>query len=107
MKNWANYLFHRNFTEQAEILAAVPLGVLSEDNAVLLAASLQEVDTGEGKEFWNFAPGSEWTLHGAEVIHNGANSQSFATKSTFKNVLVLKFPETSAKPQDRLYLQYN
>lgn len=106
--NWTNYLFWRDFSAHADMLSELPLGVVDDDAALILGSILQEIDEGEGKALWNVDPESrEFSLCGAEVLYNGENNHSFATLSTYKNVLVLRFPEASVKPVDRIYLCWN
>lgn len=103
--NWTNYLFFNDFASHAEELSTIPLGVLSKNDALTLGVILQEIDTGVGKELWNVdAVGTQWCLTGAEVSYNGDNHHRFATLSTYNNVLILSFPETSEGPVGKLYL---
>jgi hypothetical protein len=106
--NWASYLYKYDFTRYFDALSVMPDGALSEDDAVLLGTIIAELDTGEGREFWNANPESDaWSLARAKVVHNGANSRAFPTKYKYQRVLVLEFDELSVKPQKRIYLQYN
>jgi hypothetical protein len=102
MKKWNNYLYHSDFTQHATALSAIAAGPLSEGDAQTLATILTEVDQGEGKEQWLTAEaGSPWHLGSAEVVHNGPNSRSLPTKSTYGKVLAVQLAE------GRIYLQYN
>jgi hypothetical protein len=106
--NWANYLFHANFTSERDTLVAIQPGVVSDDTALMLAAVLAEVDTGEGKELWSDNPDAGiWSTAGATVIYNGRNSHSMPTKYKMKYVLTLELPQVPAGQQNRIYLQYN
>ena len=106
--NWASYLYKYDFTRYVDALSAMAVGELTEDDAVLLGTIIAELDSGEGREFWNANPEStEWSLARAKVVYNGANSRAFPTKYKFQRVLVLEFDELSVMPQKRIYLQYN
>lgn len=108
-KQWANLLFRTDFTDVKAALKPLPVGPLSTENRQLVAGLLNDHDMNE-ESFgrWDAEPhGTQYSLEGVEVVYNGANKRSFSTNSTFKNVLILKFPATSEAPQDRIYLQYN
>lgn len=104
---WLNYLFFVDLSDEADTLEHVPAGVLSADNATLLAAVLSTHDTGEGRALWTDKPGTAWSLADAEVIFNGANETGFPSNGLYSNVLMLKFPATSTAPVGEIVLHYN
>lgn len=106
--NWANYLFHNDFTAERETLIAIPTGPVDDVSALMLAAILNTIDNGDGKEHWSDNPESKsWSTVGCNVIYNGLNSTSLPTKYKMKYVLTLEFPSDSVAPVNRIYLQYN
>lgn len=106
--NWANYLFHTNFTAERDTLATIPVGEVSDVTALMLAGILANIDNGEGKALWSENVESKaWSTAGCKVIYNGLNSTSLPTKSKMKYVLTLEFPSDSTAPVGRIYLQYN
>jgi len=104
---WLNYLFFVDMSDEADTLEHVPVGVLTADNATLLAAVLSTHDTGEGRALWTDKEASAWSLAGAEVVYNGANNTSLPSNGRFSNVLILRFPEASTAPVGEIVLNYN
>lgn len=108
MKQWANYLFHRDFSAHSEYLATIGIGEADAGVVQGLVAALNDVDTGEGAGLWSDSPFDDtWSVHGVTIEYNGDNKQSMPTKSKFSKVLVLSFPAGMVKPQGKLYVQYN
>lgn len=107
--NWINYFFHTNFSEHAETLSQIPVtDELEHDHRLALASILTDTDKGVGKDLWRAeGPEAEWNLIHASVIHNGRNSNNFATNSKYSHVLILAFCTDSHGPCGKLYLQYN
>jgi hypothetical protein len=106
---WIRYFFHLNLTDNRDVVDDFVAGdVITEESGVLLALALNEKDKKEGKGHWNAeANTNEWSLVGATVAYNGPNSLDYPTKGTMGFVLILDFPESSVKPQGRMYLPYN
>ena len=104
---WLNYLFFVDMSDEADTLEHVPTGVLSQDNATLLAAVLSTHDTGEGRALWTDKPGTEWSLVGAQVVFNGENNTGLPSNGLFNHVLILKFPDASTAPVGEIVLNYN
>lgn len=102
---WLNYLFFVDFTPDRDEIAAIPVGPLSAESASLLAASLSSRDGGEYRGEWAAAGESAYSLEGAEVTHNGANSLGFPSNALYANVLMLKFAD--ARTASQLVLHYN
>lgn len=107
IKRMTDYLFHCDFTEFSKELSETPVGEIDGDTAVLLAAILQEKDTGEGRAHWNVESDTPWSLYGASVVYNGPNSRNYPTKFKYDSVLVINFPSTEFIPNGRMYVQYN
>lgn len=103
---WPNYLFFTDFSSDAAELATVPLGVLSADNAKLLAASLSSHDTGEVRSQWTDEEDQPYTLAGAEVIFSGVNHTNLPSNALFAYALVVKLPWDDG-PCNLLVIQYN
>lgn len=106
---WIRYFFQLNLVDYRDVVDDFVEGdVITADSGELLALALNEKDKKEGKGHWNSDETlHEWSLVGATVVHNGANSLDYPTKGTMQNVLILDFPESSVKPTGRMYLPYN
>lgn len=104
---WLNYLFFVDMSDEADTLQAVPSGVLSQDDATLLAAVLSTHDKGEGRALWTDKPGNAWSLVGASVVYNGANNTGLPSNALYNHVLILQFPDTSTAPVGQIVLNYN
>lgn len=103
---WPNYLFFTNFSDDAEQLLSVPLGILSAENATLLAAALSSHDTGPARSLWNTEEDQPYTLDGAEVVFSGENHTNLPTNALFSHVLVVRLP-WAPEPHNVMALQYN
>lgn len=104
---WANYLFFSDFTPDKDALVDLPVGVVDEHAATILAATLSVHDLGNGRALWTDQSNPEWGLLGAQIVYNGPNQTGFASNGAYDHVLLLKFPDTQAAPQGTLALQYN
>ena len=106
--DWRNYLLRCNFTQFADQLSAVPLGVLQEGDQRLIAAALDEIGPLDDKGKWSFSQmAEEWSLYGVEIIYNGLNSRDFPTISIYKHCLAMRFPEWATAPVGVLYMCWN
>lgn len=103
---WPNYLFFTDFSADAEALLKVPVGVLSEADATLIAASLNNYDKGAFKGDWNTEEEKPYTLAGATVMVSGDNHVNFPTNSLFSHVVLIQLPWAKA-PSNVIALQYN
>jgi hypothetical protein len=103
---WPNYLFFTDFSSDGDVLAKVPLGVLSAADATLLAASLSTHDKGEHRAQWTDKEEEPYTLAGAEVKFNDVNHTHLPSNALFKYALVLELPWANG-PHNLLVLQYN
>lgn len=104
---WPNYFFFSDFSEHQELLSAMPLGPVSEENQFLLASIISEVDKGVGTGKWtDNSPTNEWGLQGVEIVYNDKNAQRLPTRYRQCNAIGLKFPETSIGPVGVVYLTY-
>lgn len=106
--NWANYFFHTDFSDAREILESLPLGRLSDNNLNQVLSVLSQHDEGEHRADWNGDEnGGHFSLNAAEVVYNGANSQSLPTKSLMGHVVTIELRAQDDLPVRRLYLQFN
>jgi hypothetical protein len=103
---WPNYLFFTDFSNDADTLSKVPVGVLSAADATLLSASLSSFDKGEHRGEWTDQEEAPYTFAGAKVIFNGENHTSFPSNSLFKFALIVELPWADA-PHNLLVIQYN
>lgn len=107
-KEWPNYLFFPDFSDFTNALKEIPLGVISEADALQIVAALTSDDHGEGRALWSPANGTGlWEIAGAEVVYNGLNSGRLPTRGNAKYVLGLLFPVTSVAPMGLIYMHYN
>lgn len=104
---WANYLFFCDFTEDKDSLSELPMGVVDEHAATIIAATLSVHDLGNGRPNWTDQANPEWGIAGAEIIYNGPNQTGMASNGAYDHILMLKFPSTQTSPQGVIALQYN
>jgi hypothetical protein len=104
---WLNYLFFCDFTDSRDAISGIPGGVLSADNATLLAAALSSHDTGQYRADWTDAADADFSLAGASVVYNGKNDTNLPSNARFDNVLILSFTKDGKKPLGRIVLNYN
>lgn len=104
---WPNYLFFADFSDEKDSLVDLPLGLVSQDTATILAAALSTHDTGEGRALWTDKENFSWGLMGATITYNGVNQTGLASNGAFDHVLMLEFPDTQKSPQGFVALNYN
>ncbi|BDD79836.1 hypothetical protein [Burkholderia phage FLC9] len=103
---WPNYLFFTDFSNDADTLSKIPVGVLSAEDAKFLSASLSSFDKGEHRGDWTDVEEAAYTLAGANVVFNGENHTSFPSNALYKYALIVELP-WAAVPHNLLVVQYN
>lgn len=99
--------FRSDLTGDAEFLKTLPVGEISDDHKVSLAAMMGEADaTPEGLGEWTADGEGEYSLAGAEVFYNGANNDDLPTHPLFGNVVGIRLADDAEGPR-RVYLNYN
>lgn len=103
-----NYFFFSDFSPHHELLSKMPLGPVSEENQLLIASIIDEIDKGVGAGKWMFeSPIKQWGLQDVEIIYNGANSQRLPTRPKHSFAMGLLFPNDSVVPQGAVYITYS
>ena len=106
--DWPNYLFRCDFTEFAEVLSQLPLGVADENTQRTIAAALDTAGPVDQRQHWSLTNDvTEYTLFGVEILYNGPNDRDFATLSTFKHCLRMRFPASTTAPVGAVFMCWN
>lgn len=103
------YLYGYDFTTSFDDLIDLEPGTLPSLSADALVTALQAIDVSSGKDLWNNSDVStEWSLNGAEIVHNGLNdSGNMPTNPAYKYVLAINLRAGVTIPTGTLYLHYN
>lgn len=105
--DWRNYFFFADFTPHFELLNNMPVGPLSEENQLLLASILGEIDTGVGAGKWmDVAPTREWGLQDSEIVYNDKNAMRLPTRNRPGFAMGISFSAESVAPKGVLYITY-
>lgn len=105
--DWRNYFFFSDFTPHYELLNKMPLGPLSEENQLLLASIISDIDTGVGKGLWmDIAPTREWGMQGVEIVYNDKNAMRLPTRNRPGFAMGISFPADSVAPKGIVYITY-
>lgn len=102
------YMYGLDFTSQKDVLETYPVDMELDEYCEDLLEAIKAVDVGAGSSLWNLDPEStEWSLHGAEIVYNGINSQALPTNSKAKYVLGIKLADRVTTPPGVMYLHYD
>lgn len=106
---WIRYGFHINDPAVKPVAESFTAGeFVTVEAGQALADLMNAIDKKEGKGLWvSDAEPKDWNFAGCYVEYRGKNSLNFPTKGTMKNVLILVFPDASAKPTGHFYIPYN
>jgi len=106
---WARYTFQINHPDVKAVAELFETGsAVGVEKGQLLADLFIEIDKKEGKGQWVSELGvKEWNFANAYVDYRGPNNPNYPTKSTMKNVLILRFEAPAEGPIGLFYIPYN